>query len=75
MNNTHYALINEDNNVVAVIKKDNLQSRVISAINDETGSEVESILIKEDKDGLLKVKATLNDQFDYTALLKPTWEY
>lgn len=75
MNNTHYALINEDNNVVAVIKKDNLQSRVISAINDETGLEVESILIKEDKDGLLKVKATLNDQFDYTALLKPTWEY
>ena len=75
MNNTHYAVINEENDVVAVVKKENLQPRVISAIEDETGSGVESLLIMEDKDGLLKVKATLNDQFDYTALLKPTWEY
>lgn len=75
MNHTHYALINEDNDVVAVLVRDNFKGRAIKAIEDETDNEVQSIEIDETDYFNFKVKAKLNDDFEYVAILRPTWEY
>ncbi len=76
MNNTHYALINEDNEVVAVIKSENFKGRVIKAIEDETGDEVLQIDFDQIEYNSYKVQAKMsNDGLKYTAILRQTWEY
>ena len=76
MNNTHYALINGDNDVVAVIKKYGFKGRVIPAIEDETGAEVESVTIDQIEYNSFKVTAKLiGHEVVYESVLRPTWEY
>jgi hypothetical protein len=76
MNNTHYALINEDNDVVAVIRKEDFKGRVIKAIEDETGDELLRIDIRQIDYNTYKVQDKMsNDGLKYTATLIPTWEY
>jgi len=75
MNNTHYALINEDNDVVAVIKNKLFKYRLIEAIQDETDNEILSIHVEEIDYNNYKVNAELKDGFKYVATLRPTWEY
>lgn len=76
MNNTHYALINEDRDIVAVLKKENFQDRLTQAIEDETGDSVLRIDVEETDYNNYKVHAKLSaDGFKYTATLRPTWEY
>lgn len=73
MNNTHYALINEDNDVVAVIRKGDFRGRVIKAIEDETGDELLRIDIRQIDYNTYKVQAKMsNDGLKYTATLIPT---
>jgi hypothetical protein len=81
MNNTHYLLFNEDNNVVAVIRKENWDDRIIRAIEDETGAEVTSISFSGIGDNIrevnsIKAMANLNDsEGEYEYILRPAWEY
>jgi hypothetical protein len=76
MNNTHYALINEDGQVVAVVKTEDFKGRVIKAVEDETGDEVLRIEIKEVEHKNYRVEVELvSEGLKYTAFLRPTWEY
>ena len=74
MNHTHYSLINEDNDVVAVIRKEDFKGRLIRAIEDETGEEVSHIDIEQIEYNSYKVTAVVYET-SYTATLRPTWEY
>jgi hypothetical protein len=76
MNNTHYALLNEDNYVVAVVIKDNFEPRVIKAIEDETGDQVLSIKFDEvDHENYNVIANMFGGGIKYVATLVPTWEY
>jgi hypothetical protein len=77
MNNTHYALINEDNNVVAVIRANSeYKDRLKLAIEDETGDEVSRLYVEETETNNFKVHAKMvGDGLKYSATLLPTWEY
>lgn len=75
MNHTHYALLNEDNDVVAVVVRENFKARVVKAIEDETGSLIENLDLQEADYMNYKVKADLEDGFKYEGILRPTWEY
>jgi hypothetical protein len=75
MNNTHYALINEDGQVVAVVKTEDFKGRVIKAVEDETGDEVLRIEIKQVEHNNYRVEVELVSEGKYTAFLRPTWEY
>lgn len=75
MNHTHYALINGDNDVVAVIKKDNLETGLKLAIRDEQSSAVSNLDVTETDYCNYSVVASLNDGTLYKATLRPTWEY
>jgi len=75
MNNTHYALINEDGQVVAVVKTEDFKGRVIKAVEDETGDEVLRIEIKQFEHNNYRVEVELVSEGKYTAFLRPTWEY
>lgn len=76
MNNTHYVLINEDNEVVAVVKKENYKGRLIKAIEDETGGEVEIVTIEQIEYNSFKVSSKLlGYENEYVTILRPTWEY
>lgn len=75
MNHTHYALINGDNDVVAVIKRDNLETGLKLAIRDEEGSAVASYDTIETDFCNYLVTAFLNDGTTFKATLRPTWEY
>jgi Mg2+/Co2+ transporter CorC len=75
MNNTHYALINENGQVVAVVKTEDFKGRVIKAVEDETGDEVLRIEIKQFEHNNYRVEVELVSEGKYTAFLRPTWEY
>lgn len=75
MNPTHYVLINEDNDVVAVIRRSSLSTKLKDAIEDETGDEVISYELIETDYLNYKVKAILDGDVKYTSILRPTWEY
>ena len=76
MNNTHYLLINEENDAFAVIKKDEFKDRIIPAIEDETGAEVECVTINEIEHNSFKVTAKLiGHEVGYELVLRPIWEY
>jgi ABC-type Zn uptake system ZnuABC Zn-binding protein ZnuA len=76
MNHTHYALVNEDNEVVAVILRNGFKERVIKAIEDETGSEVYRVEFEESDYNNYKVTAKTSQEGEsYSAWLRPTWEY
>lgn len=74
MNNTHYVLIDKENEVIAVLLKDNFKGRAIKAIEDETGDEIKDISFEQIEHNSYKVTAFLNDS-EYNAILRPTWEY
>jgi hypothetical protein len=75
MNHTHYALINEDNDVVAVIRRPYLDEYLSDAIAEETGERVVNYELQETDFFNYKVTADLESGFRYTATLRPTWEY
>jgi hypothetical protein len=86
MTHTHYALINEDNDVVAVIKRANINDKLQAAkINDKVQEAIED----ETGDRVLKYELIETDYCNYQArfilegdvnvkhtyTLRPTWEY
>ena len=75
MNHTHYALINEDNDVVAVIRRPYLDDYLSDAIAEETGERVVNYELEETDFFNYKVFADLESGLEYTAFLRPTWEY
>jgi hypothetical protein len=76
MNNTHYALINEDKDVVAVIRKEDFKGRVIKAIEDETGDSVTRVTFEQTDYNRYSIKASMLDiDTEYIATLVATWEY
>lgn len=75
MNHTHYALVNEDNDVVAVIRRPYLDEYLPIAILDETDERVTNYELEETDFFNYKVTADLESGFKYTAILRPTWEY
>jgi hypothetical protein len=76
MNNTHYALINEDKDVVAVIRKEDFKGRVIKAIEDETGDSVTRVTFEQTDYNRYSIKASMMDiDTEYIATLVATWEY
>lgn len=75
MNHTHYALINEDNDVVAVIRRPYLDEYLPIAIAAETDEKVINYTLEEIDYFNYKVFADLESGVEYTAFLRPTWEY
>jgi hypothetical protein len=76
MNNTHYALINEDKDVVAVIRKEDFKGRIIKAIEDETGDSVTRVTFEQTDYNRYSIKASMMDiDTEYIATLVATWEY
>lgn len=75
MNHTHYALINDDKDVVATIRRSALDDKLVDAIQDETGESVIRYELTETDYFNYKVQAKLESGFKYTATLRPTWEY
>jgi hypothetical protein len=76
MNNTHYALINEDKDVVAVIRKEDFKGRIIKAIEDETGDSVTRVTFEQTDYNRYSIKASMLDiDTEYIATLVATWEY
>lgn len=76
MNHTHYAIIDEDKEVIAVIKAEDFKGRIIKALEDETGSFLTSIQFTEDG----YHSFTVNAEFAYDEITKivqvlPTYEY
>lgn len=76
MNNTHYALIDE-NNVIAVIKKDNFQERILIALRDEFDSAVTDVTIEDiHPDSFRNYSVTaIIDGYSFKGYLRPVWEY
>jgi hypothetical protein len=76
MNNTHYALINEDKDVVAVIRKEDFKGRIIKAIEDETGDSVTRVTFEQIDYNTYSIKASMLDiDTEFIATLVATWEY
>lgn len=77
MNHTHYALINEDNDVVAVIRRSNLDDKLQIAIEEETGDKVLMYELSETDYQNYKAIVILESDVNvkYTYILRPTWEY
>jgi hypothetical protein len=76
MENTHYALINEDKDVVAVIIKEDFKGRVIKAIEDEIGDTVKTITFEQTDYETYAVRVIFLDaDTKYAATLIATWEY
>jgi glucosamine 6-phosphate synthetase-like amidotransferase/phosphosugar isomerase protein len=77
MNHTHYALINEDNDVVAVIRRSNLDDKLQVAIEEETGDKVLMYELSETDYHNYKAIVILESDihYKYTYILRPTWEY
>ena len=76
MSNTHYALINEDKDVVAVIRNEDFKGRVIKAIEDETGDLVKVVSFEQTDYNTYSIKASMMDvDTEYIATLVATWEY
>lgn len=74
MNHTHYALINEDNDIVAVVRKDNFSERVLVALRDEYDSAVDDIRLDESDYYNYSVTANVDGHL-FKGFLRPTWEY
>ena len=75
---THYAVIDHNNDVVAVIKSKpskEFKGKAIEVIEDETGSQVVEIRFDEVDMHNYKATAKLKDDNTYVAMLRPTWEY
>jgi hypothetical protein len=75
MSNTHYVLINDDNEVVAVIKKQNFKGRLVTAIEDETEQDVLGLQLDQIEYNSYMIKARISGGQTYTATLRQTWEY
>ncbi len=77
MNHTHYALINEDNDVVAVIRRSSLDDKLQVAIEEETGDKVLMYELSEtdyqNYKAIVILESDVNVKYTYT--LRPTWEY
>jgi len=80
MNHTHYAVINEDRDVIAVIKilattKEPNLDALTQAIQDDLDAEILRIDIEESDYMNFKVQVKLEDGLKETFHLRPTWEY
>ena len=76
MNHTHYAIIDEDKEVIAVIKAEDFKGRIIKALEDETGSFLTGIHFTEEGYHSFTIRA----EFTYDEIIKivqvlPTYEY
>ena len=75
---THYAVIDHNNDVVAVIRSKPIKEfkcKAIRVIEDETGSQLVEIKFDETDMHNYKVTAKMKDGITYVAELRPTWEY
>lgn len=78
MKHTHYALFNyDDNTLVAILPKDFKDAALFKALEEEVGSEIESVVFDR---GMLgrsmntPVRAEFEDLLDQF-YLQPTWLY
>lgn len=75
MNHTHYTIIDEDNDVIAVIKAEDFKGRLIKALEDETGSVLMSLTFEEIGYYNFKVSASFSDEINVQVEIRPTFEY
>ena len=66
--------MNEDNELIAVLKKDNFSERLLVAIRDEYDSGVDDIRLEESDYCNYSVTASVG-QYLFKGFLRPTWEY
>ena len=74
MNHTHYALINAEGDIVAVLLRDGWESRFWRAVEEETGDKVVQFAVQETDYCNYEVTATTS-MGEYKAIIRPTWEY
>lgn len=80
MNHTHYILVNEDHNPVAVIRRDTTkfgvnESALKTAIQEELDADIIGISITDTDYMNFKVQGRTDEDFEFTFMLRPTWEY
>jgi hypothetical protein len=82
MNNTHFAIINSDNNPFAIIRNEgDIQSRLVIAICEEYDTDAANIPTVDFNDSQfqrndLKLNVTITvDEVEETISIQPIWEY
>ena len=84
MNNTHYAIMNEEHTPIAVIRKrntDDMMKAIMVAISEETGesiddiTKVEKISFNDDWNFPETIEVRFDEESVYRYDIVPTWEY
>lgn len=80
MNHTHYVLMNEDHNPVAVFRRNTTshgvdESTLKTAIQEELDADVIKISITDTDYMSFKIQGKTEEGFKFTYILRPTWEY